>query len=127
MLQVKAKGYAPALKPVEPTEAVIVKLESPSIITGRVIDTKGKPIPDAFVAIDTWRGYRSLGVFLKSDRDGKFRWDDAPPDTVVVNASATGFKTPTFSRSRPARKPCSRSGDRCRSRAASSTPERSRS
>ena len=41
--------------------------------------------------VDTWRGYRSLGVFLKTDADGTFRWDDAPPDTILINASRAGF------------------------------------
>ena len=93
MLQVKAKGHAPALKAVEPGNAVIVKLEAPHTLRGRVVDSHGKPIPKAFIGIDSWRNYRSLGVFFTTGRDGRFQWDDAPADPVLVNASHIWFKS----------------------------------
>ncbi len=95
VLQVKAKGHAPELKPVEAkagAEPVAIDLGPARTLEGRVIDSQGKPIPDAFIAIDTWRAYRAIGVFLKSDADGRFRWEDAPPDMVRVNASCAGFE-----------------------------------
>ena len=95
VIQVKAAGHAPELKPVEGkdgTAPVTVTLGPASTLAGRVVDSQGKPIPDAFVGIDTWRTYRSLGEFLKTDADGRFRWDDAPPDSVLINASRAGFK-----------------------------------
>jgi hypothetical protein len=65
-------------------------------MTGRVVDSAGKPIPDAYVNVDTWRGYRSLGVFLKTDALGRFRWDDAPPEKFLINVSKAGFAGITF-------------------------------
>jgi beta-lactamase regulating signal transducer with metallopeptidase domain/thiol-disulfide isomerase/thioredoxin/protocatechuate 3,4-dioxygenase beta subunit len=94
VLQVKARGHAPGLKTVgarEGMEPVAIELGPPRTLTGRVEDSRGQPIPDAFVVIDSWRGYRALGVFLKSDADGRFRWEEAPPDPVLVNASRTGY------------------------------------
>jgi len=41
--------------------------------------------------IDTWRTFRSLGVYRESDADGRFRWADAPPDPVLINADHAGF------------------------------------
>src|SRR5262249_49543719 len=67
VLQVKARGHAPELKFAEAklgAENVSVTLGSPRTLTGRVVDSQGKPIPEAFVNIDTWRGYRALGVYL---------------------------------------------------------------
>ena len=68
-----------------------IKLGPPRTLAGRVVDSQGKPISEAFVNIDTWRGYRAIGVYLKTDAEGRFRWEDAPPDPVLVNASRTGF------------------------------------
>ena len=93
-VQVKAKGHAPAIKPLNAIDLaghLTLKLGPPHVLSGRVVDSGGKPIPDVFVCVDNWRRHRSLGVFLKTDADGGFRWDDAPPDTVWINASRTGY------------------------------------
>jgi beta-lactamase regulating signal transducer with metallopeptidase domain len=93
-IQVKAKGHAPEIKPLDAIDVaghLTVKLGRPRSMTGRVVDSAGKPIPDVFVSIARWRGYRSLGVFLKTDALGRFRWDDAPPEEVLINASRSGF------------------------------------
>ena len=98
-VQVKAKGHAPEIKPLDAIDMaghLTVKLGRPRPMTGRVIDSAGKPIPDAFVNVDTWRGYRSLGVFLKTDALGRFRWDDAPPEKFLINVSQAGFAGITF-------------------------------
>jgi hypothetical protein len=94
VIQVKAKGHAPAIKPLDALDLaghLTVKLGPPRALSGRVIDSNEKPIPGVFVNIDTWRRYRSLGVYLKTDAEGRFRWDDAPPDSVLINASRAGF------------------------------------
>ena len=95
-VQVKANGHAPALERLEARpdmEPVSITLEKPRILRGRVVDAMGQPIADAFVIIDTWRSYRSLDVFLKTDAEGRFRWDDAPDDLILINASKTGYDT----------------------------------
>ena len=94
VVQVKAKGYAPEIKPVDAIDGVgqlIVKLGPPRSLAGRAVDTNGEPISDVFVNVDMWRGFRSLGVFLKTDAEGRFLWLDAPPETILINASRTGF------------------------------------
>ncbi|APW62013.1 carboxypeptidase regulatory-like domain-containing protein [Paludisphaera borealis] len=95
-LQIKASGHAPELKRIEAkagAQPVAIQLRAAHTLAGRVVDSKGKPIPDVFVNIDTWRGTRALRVFLKSDADGRFRWNDAPADSVSINASRSGFKS----------------------------------
>ncbi len=96
VVQIKAKGYAPAVRPLDGIDRaghLTIKLGRPRSISGRITDSDGKAIPDAFVNIDTWRGSRALGVFLKSDSLGRFRWDDAPPDEFSINVSRRGFTT----------------------------------
>jgi len=96
VLQVKAIGYAPELKSVlakQNIEPITIQLGQPRTLTGRVVNSQRGPISGALIVIDTWRNYRSLGVYLESDEDGRFRWTDAPADPVLVNASATGFDT----------------------------------
>ena len=98
MLQIKAKGHAPELTPAMGKVAanpdpVTIQLGPAHTLEGRVVDSRGKPIADAFVGIDTWRTFRSLGVFLETDADGRFRWEDAPADPVRINVSQTGFTT----------------------------------
>jgi beta-lactamase regulating signal transducer with metallopeptidase domain/protocatechuate 3,4-dioxygenase beta subunit/peroxiredoxin len=94
MLQVKAKGHAPELTPVTAAAAiapVAITLGPARRLEGRVVDSQGKPIPEAFVVISIWRTFQSLGVFLWSDADGRFRWEDAPADPVLISASRTGY------------------------------------
>ena len=103
-VQVKAKGHAPAIKPLNAIDLaghLTLKLGPPHVLSGLVVDSGGKPIPDVFVCVDTWRRYRSLGVFLKTDAAGAFRWDDAPPDAVLINASRAGFARITHRRISP--------------------------
>jgi protocatechuate 3,4-dioxygenase beta subunit len=92
-LIVRARGHAPGLVEVE-ADASLAPVESQlgpaRSLTGRVVDSQGKPLRGGFVNVDTWRTYRCLGVFLATDADGRFRWDDAPPDEVLLNVDMQG-------------------------------------
>ena len=94
VVQFKAKGHAPELKPLDEIDMaghLTVKLGPPRSLAGRVVDSDDQPIPGVFVNVDTWRGFRSLGVFFKSDAEGRFLWLDAPREKILINASRTGF------------------------------------
>ncbi len=94
VLQVKANGHAPELSFVQAThdaDPVTIVLGPSQRLTGRVVDSRGRPVFGAFVVIDTWRKYRALGVYLETDALGRFQWENAPPDSVLVNASAAAF------------------------------------
>ncbi len=95
MIQVKARGHAPGLKAVVAKEGLRARRDQRwdrrGLLIGRVVDSKNQPIADAFVSIHTWRGYRALGVFLKSGADGRFRWEDAPADPVLIDAGRVGY------------------------------------
>jgi beta-lactamase regulating signal transducer with metallopeptidase domain/protocatechuate 3,4-dioxygenase beta subunit len=94
-IQVTAKGYAPELKTLDAIDLaghLTITLGPPRSLSGRVVDTAGKPIPDAVVSVSTWRGFMgSLGAHVKSDEDGRFHWDGAPPDEFMINVRRTGF------------------------------------
>jgi beta-lactamase regulating signal transducer with metallopeptidase domain/protocatechuate 3,4-dioxygenase beta subunit/peroxiredoxin len=105
VIQAKARGHAPGLKAVEAKEGVDgaeVRLGLPKTLAGRVVDSEGRPIPGAVVSIDSWRGYRALGVFLKTDSDGRYRWEKAPDDSVLINANRPGYEGISRHRAAPA-------------------------
>lgn len=93
-LQVKAKGHAPELKSITAgtdTGPSIIKLPPPNVLSGRFVDTRGNPIEGAYVYMSGWRRSWALGVNLKTDADGRFRWEDAPADAVQITAGRTGY------------------------------------
>jgi len=93
VLVAKAKGHAPDMIRVKATEGVkdaALHLKPAKALAGRVVDAKGEPIEGAYVIVDTWRGFRGLGVYLNTDRDGRFRWDEAPDEGVLINVNDQG-------------------------------------
>ena len=56
-LQVKAKGHAPELKSITAgtSTSVIIVLPPPHVLSGRFVDTRGKPIAGAYVYMAGWR------------------------------------------------------------------------
>jgi hypothetical protein len=61
-------------------------------LTGRVTDPEGKPLDDAWVIPDHWRGVRPFGcVRLKTGADGCFVWEDAPADEVIFDLLRAGY------------------------------------
>ena len=88
VLTVQANSYSPDLKNLtvhKEMEPVNFRLESGHIIRGRIADTKGNPIAGAFVAADTWRGHRSLEWRVDTDAEGRFKWNEAPADEVLID------------------------------------------
>jgi RNA polymerase sigma factor (sigma-70 family) len=93
-LLARARGHAPGEGRVKVGTAVPqveIALGRPRTLEGRVVDPAGRPVAGAFVNVDTWRGYRCLGVFLYSDAEGRFRWEDAPDDEILVNVDLQGY------------------------------------
>jgi thiol-disulfide isomerase/thioredoxin len=94
ILTVQAKGYSPDLRRilVAPEQASVdFTLEPSHRISGRVVDPQGNPVYGAFVAADTWRGYRSIAFRVNTDKDGKFAWDDGPGDEVLFDLGKEGY------------------------------------
>ena len=95
ILVASAAGHGPADQRVRVGTAIPqieITLGPAGSFKGRVVDTSGKPVAGAFVDPDVWKGtYRCLGAYLWTDADGRFRWDDAPRDELVVNVSRQGY------------------------------------
>ncbi|MBN1359266.1 MAG: carboxypeptidase regulatory-like domain-containing protein [Sedimentisphaerales bacterium] len=88
ILTVQASGYAPDLKQIavnKDLEPVEFRLARGRTLRGRVVDPQGDPIAGAFVAADKWRGHRSLRWRVDTDADGRFQWDEAPSDEVLID------------------------------------------
>ncbi len=88
VLTVQAGGYAPELREVfarQGLEPVEFCLQPGRTLRGRIVNKAGEPIAGAFVAADTWRGHRSLHWRVDTDDKGRFRWDEAPVDEVLID------------------------------------------
>jgi hypothetical protein len=88
VLTVQAKGYSPDLKSFtvyKGMEPIEFRLEPGHKIRGRIINTAGNPVSGAFVAADTWRGHRSLEWRVDTDAEGRFEWNEAPSDEVLID------------------------------------------
>ena len=89
-----AKGYGPALGIFHiraNSPSIFLRLTAPHTLTGRVVDPAGRPLADASVYTDTWRGYRTLIHHIRTNSRGWFIWRDAPAGKVLVDASAPGY------------------------------------
>jgi protocatechuate 3,4-dioxygenase beta subunit/peroxiredoxin len=91
VLTVTAAGFATDMKQfvmaAEKNDESI-RLAQSTPLTGRVVDPDGKPIPNAWIYPDTWRGVRSLDERIHADRNGKFIWKDPPADEVLCDVEA---------------------------------------
>ncbi|QEH31949.1 ECF RNA polymerase sigma-E factor [Aquisphaera giovannonii] len=94
VLTVQGKGHAPDLlattaapgmKPVE------FELKAAHAIRGRIVDADDKPIAGAPIAADEWRGHHTLRWHARTDAEGRYRWDDAPADMVLIDLGSLGY------------------------------------
>ncbi len=81
----KTLNVAPDLAPVE------FRLGPPHTIRGRVVDASGTPIAGANVLPSQWHGLSFHEFKLKTDAEGRFRWDNAPSDAVGVSVNKVGY------------------------------------
>jgi RNA polymerase sigma factor (sigma-70 family) len=104
VLTAQAPGHAPDLKTMTAEPGLAPAefwLESGHTIRGRIVDAHDKPIAGAPVAADQWRGHHSLRWSTRTDAEGRFRWDDAPADVVLIDLGELGFKGKRFYRAVP--------------------------
>jgi hypothetical protein len=88
ILTIQAAGYSPGLEQLvvqKEGEPVEFRLARGRTLRGQVVDQAGQPIPGASVAVEGWRGYRSLQWRVDTDAQGQFRWDEAPADEVLID------------------------------------------
>ena len=69
------------------------RLSPGGVINGRVVDEQSKPLSDITVSVGTalWRGSQTLDWDGKTDADGRFTWDSAPPEGIQVGFLKPGY------------------------------------
>jgi RNA polymerase sigma factor (sigma-70 family) len=93
IVTVQAKGRAPDLMTLTigpDRQSVEFRFGTGQTIRGRMIDVHGKPFVGEPVSAFEWRGHHSLRWSALTDADGRFRWDKAPPDPVLIDVGSLG-------------------------------------
>ncbi|MFA6186249.1 MAG: hypothetical protein WC770_03420 [Phycisphaerae bacterium] len=94
VLTVLAKGYAPDMKELNVGSSAQTEnfvLLPGNMIRGRVVNVKGNPVANAPLNADEWRGYRMVNWSGKTDKDGRFVWNEAPADEVKFDVYQRGY------------------------------------
>ncbi len=94
-ITVYAPGYVPARRSIIVSaglDPVVFRLGPPHRIHGWVVDRSGKPVPGAWVVPKEWRGLHFSEFKLKTDAEGRFCWDNAPPDRVRFTVVKEGYQ-----------------------------------
>ncbi len=92
-LMVHAEHLAPRMVRVERgqlAEPLDVRLEPGGVVRGRVVDHSGRPIHGAEVAVERWGG-GSFPWSTRTDAEGRFEWDGAPVDEVILGITKGGY------------------------------------
>ena len=107
-ITVLAPGFAPEQRKVEISQGsprCDFQLEAGNPIRIEIVDSKGKPIPNALVALDnnySWRGTSAIynekssgvpdsGIPRRANNNGVYTWDWAPSDGVQYSIGASGY------------------------------------
>jgi uncharacterized GH25 family protein len=95
-LTVYAKGFAPQRKRflvTETTTEALFQLDKGSILRLRIQDLKGKPVPQARVAVESWQGRPTSQWQWETDQQGRLVWDSAPADEVLYAINHAGCES----------------------------------
>ena len=76
---------ASGMKPVE------FRLGPGHLIRGRVVNPEGKPLDGVTVQAMNWKGHSSLDWTTKTDAEGRFTWDSAPAEPVLLTLTRPGY------------------------------------
>ena len=61
------------------------------VLRGRVVDRDGKPLDGVTVQCMNWKGHASLDWTTRTDAQGRFAWDSAPPEPVRLTLTRPGY------------------------------------
>ncbi|MDI6448582.1 carboxypeptidase regulatory-like domain-containing protein [Anaerobaca lacustris] len=95
LLTVQAPGFAPQrreLPSVKDLAPVDLVLEPARLLIGRVVDSAGRPIADAFLSTEEWNGWRTVKWQGRTDANGTFVWDYPPHDAIEIRISKSGYR-----------------------------------
>jgi uncharacterized GH25 family protein len=90
-----AKGFSPQRKRFHITETnkeALFQLDKGSSLRLRVQDLRGRPIPQARVAVESWQGQPTSQWQWETDQQGRLVWDSAPADEVLYAFNHVGYE-----------------------------------
>ena len=96
ILTVQAKGCAPEMKQMTMgarKQTLSFPLSKAHRIFGRVVDSNGKPVPNANFNLESWRGFRTITENFQADGSGNFHWNAAPADAVTFDINARSLRS----------------------------------
>jgi uncharacterized GH25 family protein len=91
-----AKGFAPQRKRFLVTETnsdAPFQLDKGNVLRLRVQDLKGRPVPQARVAVESWQGRPTTSWQWETDQQGQVVWDSAPADDVLYTINHVGYES----------------------------------
>ncbi len=92
---IQAEGYVPLIKRIRPAvdpHHLDIVMRTGRPVTGTVVDESGNPIPEARVRL-IWKSQFFEEELWSDTTDGlgKFHWDAAPKESVILWVAAQGF------------------------------------
>lgn len=76
------------------SKTVNVKLDAGLPIAGRVTDSDGNPVDQAWITAEDWKGYATLGLRTITSRDGSFSLAHAPRGDIEFSIVKPGLGPP---------------------------------
>ncbi|MGD0463193.1 MAG: hypothetical protein ABSB74_11975 [Tepidisphaeraceae bacterium] len=95
ILTIQARGCAPEMRQFmmgQQNQSLTIQLSKPHRISGKIVNASGKPVRDAYVNLQNWRGFHTIDGNFRTDSGGNFHWNEAPVDSVTVNVNARGLR-----------------------------------
>jgi hypothetical protein len=93
-LTAQAPGFAPEMTEVtvQPDSPPFTfKLGPGAILRGRVLDAFGLPVAETRVTAEQWREKQTLQWNTRTDGEGRFEWDSAPAEAVMLYFYKEGY------------------------------------
>jgi RNA polymerase sigma factor (sigma-70 family) len=90
----QARGHAPELADVvvaHGMKPVEFRLGPGHLIRGQVLNLAGKPLDGVTVQAMNWKGHSSLDWKTRTDALGRFTWDSAPQEPVLMTLTRPGY------------------------------------
>ena len=94
-LVVQAQRFAPAYQSItiEPgVKPLEVELGPGLTLKGRVLDEEGNAVRGAAISVLSWNKLPLLSWRTQSDAEGRFTWNAAPSEPIILGVSKPGFK-----------------------------------
>ena len=76
------------------TGTLDAKLNTGEAIAGTVVGPDDEPIEQAWVVLEEWKGYQTIGMRASTDKEGKFSFEHAPEGELVFTVVKAGFGGP---------------------------------